>query len=519
MHPKIAGLENSISTKERIQKTYDWICRQVAEHSGGFTAPPLREIGSTLGFSAETVRRNILVLARIGLVAKNGKREPQLSLAKIDELPDDGEQVKDSAEFFPPHEPETVVLDELPNDDEAETVVLDELPEVEGHESLEDQESSVVENPPVKLSNEEVIPYAFEHKMESQGQKVWVDTDVGIIYNVSTKRINEARKRNPDKFVNQETGEPWAWQLTDEEYNNLVQNVWSQSATKKTNTQIDQRGRGGENPWVYTLEGIYSHSTILNSEEARYRSSKMISTFSDMNRMAHGEEPVDERNRDLINALAQKTDDTGRIVADTISEMQRQNERTDAILLRQHEEIAQMRDEFGNTITQTHIRLEHVEEDLTHVKTAVDQLAQDKQAEEERKAQAEKEEKKRKAQAEKEEKEREAQAAKEEKMRGRIKDALRVAGRLQTGIMEEKYFSFGFIYAEFSARTNFRVDAVTIDNAPEAFRTAAEIVVDRAIKFSDRVGLLPDEERSCYEACSAYLARDDQPVSKKKRVG
>jgi len=33
-----------------------------------------------------------------------------------------------------------------------------------------------------------------------QGEKVLLDSDVGEIYGVETKRINEAVKNNPDKF-------------------------------------------------------------------------------------------------------------------------------------------------------------------------------------------------------------------------------------------------------------------------------------------------------------------------------
>jgi hypothetical protein len=36
--------------------------------------------------------------------------------------------------------------------------------------------------------------------VEIQGQKVLLDSDVAELYNVETKRINEAVRNNPDKF-------------------------------------------------------------------------------------------------------------------------------------------------------------------------------------------------------------------------------------------------------------------------------------------------------------------------------
>ena len=36
--------------------------------------------------------------------------------------------------------------------------------------------------------------------VEIQGQKVFLDSDVAELYEVATKRINEAVRNNPDKF-------------------------------------------------------------------------------------------------------------------------------------------------------------------------------------------------------------------------------------------------------------------------------------------------------------------------------
>lgn len=43
-----------------------------------------------------------------------------------------------------------------------------------------------------------------------------LDSDLAVLYNVETKRINEAVRRNSEKFPNRYT-----WILSDEEYINL----------------------------------------------------------------------------------------------------------------------------------------------------------------------------------------------------------------------------------------------------------------------------------------------------------
>lgn len=47
---------------------------------------------------------------------------------------------------------------------------------------------------------------------EIRGKYVMVDSDIARLYNVETKRINEAVRNNPDKFP-----EIFSWKLTDEE--------------------------------------------------------------------------------------------------------------------------------------------------------------------------------------------------------------------------------------------------------------------------------------------------------------
>jgi hypothetical protein len=45
-----------------------------------------------------------------------------------------------------------------------------------------------------------------------RGKKVMLDSDLAKLYNVETKRINEAVKNNPNKFP-----ERFSWILTEEE--------------------------------------------------------------------------------------------------------------------------------------------------------------------------------------------------------------------------------------------------------------------------------------------------------------
>ena len=51
---------------------------------------------------------------------------------------------------------------------------------------------------------------------EIDGKEIMLDTDLAKLYNVETKRINEAVKNNPKKFPRR-----FSWVLEDSEKNNL----------------------------------------------------------------------------------------------------------------------------------------------------------------------------------------------------------------------------------------------------------------------------------------------------------
>jgi len=51
---------------------------------------------------------------------------------------------------------------------------------------------------------------------EIRGKQVMLDSDLAILYETETKRINESVKNNPNKFP-----ERFSWQLSNEEFENL----------------------------------------------------------------------------------------------------------------------------------------------------------------------------------------------------------------------------------------------------------------------------------------------------------
>ena len=102
---------------------------------------------------------------------------------------------------------------------------------------------------------------------EIDGKEVMLDADLAKLYDVETKRINEAVKNNPDKFPFR-----FSWILTDNEKNIL----WSKFST----ANISNMSRS--NPRVFTEQGVYMLATILKSKVATKVSIRIMDTFVKM---------------------------------------------------------------------------------------------------------------------------------------------------------------------------------------------------------------------------------------------
>ena len=105
-----------------------------------------------------------------------------------------------------------------------------------------------------------------------RGKQVMLDSDVAMLYNYETKKVNQAVKRNIDRFP-----ERFCFQLTEEE----LEIMWSQIVT--TSKLEDNKYRSKKYlPYVFTEQGIAMLSGILKSEVAVQVSIKIMDAFVEM---------------------------------------------------------------------------------------------------------------------------------------------------------------------------------------------------------------------------------------------
>lgn len=97
---------------------------------------------------------------------------------------------------------------------------------------------------------------------EIRGQKVMLDRDLADMYGVLTKVLNQAVKRNSDRFP-----EDFMFQLTSEETLK-----WRSQIVTSNSIKMGLR----RNPHAFTELGVAMLSSVLNSQNCRMRRNGQI---------------------------------------------------------------------------------------------------------------------------------------------------------------------------------------------------------------------------------------------------
>lgn len=155
------------------------------------------------------------------------------------------------------------------------------------------------------MSNTDLIP---NEKIERaiyliRGEKVMLDRDLALLYEVETKVLNRAVKRNLQRFPLD-----FMFQLTTEEADVLR----CQIGTSK-------KGRGGRRylPYVFTEQGVAMLSSVLNSERAILVNIEIMRAFVKLRQMLASNTELSRR----LDELESTYDKQFRVVFDAIRQL------------------------------------------------------------------------------------------------------------------------------------------------------------------------------------------------------
>jgi len=136
-----------------------------------------------------------------------------------------------------------------------------------------------------------------------QEQQVILDSDIADLYEVETKRINEAVKNNPDKFP-----EGYIITLTDDEMRSLRSKF---STLKNTG-----RGKHAKyNAKCFSERGLYMLATILKSPVATETTFGIIETFAKVRELSRTIAELHKHDEEKQKSMLQKS---GEIISDII---------------------------------------------------------------------------------------------------------------------------------------------------------------------------------------------------------
>jgi len=144
----------------------------------------------------------------------------------------------------------------------------------------------------------EVVPIEIiENKIFIiRGQKVMLDRDLAMLYEVETKVLNQAVKRNPERFP-----EDFMFQLTKEEFENLR----FQNGTSSLRSQFVTSNRGGRrySAYVFTEHGVAMLSSVLKSKRAVAINIQIVRIFNKLRNMAIEHKDLRDELTELKNTF------------------------------------------------------------------------------------------------------------------------------------------------------------------------------------------------------------------------
>lgn len=192
-------------------------------------------------------------------------------------------------------EDEKAEKNEAIEDDEAEEAeAIDAMPE----EADEGVESAAIAPAIAPASEAEIRNLIYTVR----GVQVMLDSDLAILYQVETKYLNRAAKRNEARFP-----EDFRFQVTREEYEDLRCQIGTSS------DDLRVYGAGGRRymPFVYSQEGVAMLASVLRSEIAAQVSVSIMRAFVEMRRFIASNAAMFEQIRavELRQLEYQKTTD------------------------------------------------------------------------------------------------------------------------------------------------------------------------------------------------------------------
>ncbi|MFW5705271.1 MAG: ORF6N domain-containing protein, partial [Nanoarchaeota archaeon] len=140
--------------------------------------------------------------------------------------------------------------------------------------------------------NRIIVTEEIENKIFTiRGVQVMIDRDLAELYQVETRVLNQAVKRNIERFPKE-----FMFQLTKAEYENLIsQTAISNHILKSQSVISNEHGGRRKLPYAFTEQGVSMLSAVLRSNIAIQVSIQIINAFVSMRKIISSNKIVFDR--------------------------------------------------------------------------------------------------------------------------------------------------------------------------------------------------------------------------------
>ena len=136
-----------------------------------------------------------------------------------------------------------------------------------------------------------------------RGKKVMLDRDLALLYEVQTKALKQAVRRNSKRFP-----DDFMFELTTQEFEN-----WRSQFVTSNKEKMGLRYK----PMAFTEQGVAMLSSVLNSERAILVNIQIIRTFTKLREMLATHKDLQKK----VVAMEGKYDKQFKIVFDAIKQL------------------------------------------------------------------------------------------------------------------------------------------------------------------------------------------------------
>ena len=148
-----------------------------------------------------------------------------------------------------------------------------------------------------------------------RGQRVMLDVDLAWLYGVTVGRLNEAVRRNINRFP-----ADFMFQLNKDEFEELKSRRGS--VNLKSQIAISSSGWGGRRhpPYAFTEQGVAMLSTVLRSDRAIHVNIEIMRAFVRLRRMLSTNVDLERK----LASLERKYDVQFKVVFDAVRRLMRE---------------------------------------------------------------------------------------------------------------------------------------------------------------------------------------------------